>query len=381
MFGRKKEASQAEILSRLKTVMDPELDMPIVDLGMLRGFVLRDGVLDLDIALTVDGCPLKDRIQSDVRKAVQGLAGFQSVQVRFQTMPPEELAALKERLGREKSSQIMSQAPAPSRRPLGDPHNAGGINRLEKKVPNILAVTSGKGGVGKSSVTSMLAVSLGRLGQKVGILDADITGPSIARIFGTRERPEVKGEDTLVPVPTSSGVRVLSMNLLIAEEKAPVIWRGPLVNGAIRQLYGNAEWEGLDWLLVDLPPGTSDANLTVFQSIPLDGVLIVTSPQDLVRMIVAKSISMAKQLRVPVAGLVENMAFLPCPHCQEVIRPYGPSQGAAAAEAAGIPFLGSLPIDPKLAQACDQGKIGDYQNPGFEKMAEVLLAGRASALR
>jgi Mrp family chromosome partitioning ATPase len=252
----------------------------------------------------------------------------------------------------------------------------GGINRLEKKAKQIIAITSGKGGVGKSSVTSMLAISLARQGFKTGILDADITGPSIARIFGTKEKPEIQGQDTLVPVPTASGVRILSMNLLIADEAAPVIWRGPLVNGAIRQLYGNAAWAE-DFLLVDLPPGTSDANLTVYQSIPLDGVLIVTSPQDLVKMIVAKSISMAKQLRVPVVGLVENMASVACGHCGEVLHPFGPSRGVEAAQAAGIPFLGSLPIDPKLAEACDTGAIAGYSNPAFDEIAKKVVAAKA----
>ena len=191
-----------------------------------------------------------------------------------------------------------------------EPKDAGGINRLPKKVPHLIAISSGKGGVGKSSVTAQLAMALTRLGHKTGILDADITGPSIARIFGVKDRPLLEGKDTLIPVSSVAGVNILSMNLLISDEKAPVIWRGPLINGAIRQLYANAKWEGHEFLLVDMPPGTSDSTLTVFQSLPLDGCVMVTTPQALVGMIVAKSIGMAKMLRVPILGLIENLAYV-----------------------------------------------------------------------
>ncbi len=372
LFG-KPGLGKDQVMERLKGVMDPELGISIVDLGMVKGIRVEGGRLALKIALTVEGCPLKEKIERDVRGALEGLEGAGQVELELTTMAPEELEALKRRLG-EKASAINSA------RPSGEARDFGGINRLERKAPNILAVTSGKGGVGKSSVTAMLAAGLQRMGKKVGVLDADITGPSIARVFGARQRPEVEEGRFLVPVPTDSGVRVLSMNLLISDERAPVVWRGPLVNGAIRQLYGDARWEGVDFLLVDLPPGTSDANLTVFQSIPLDGVVIVSSPQDLVRMIVAKSITMAQQLRVPVLGLVENMATLACPHCGEALRPYGPSRGEEAAREAGIPFLGSLPIDPALALACDQGRVHLYENPAFEALTRAVLEARQAAV-
>lgn len=257
-----------------------------------------------------------------------------------------------------------------------DPAAAGaGINRLPRKVPHLIAISSGKGGVGKSSVTAQLAMALTRQGFKIGILDADITGPSIARIFGVKERPMLEGQDTVVPVPSSAGVSLLSMNLLIADEKAPIVWRGPLVNGAIRQLYANAKWEGHDFLLVDLPPGTSDATLTVFQSLPLDGCIIVTTPQALVGMIVAKSIGMAKMLKVPIFGLIENMAYVELPDSGG--KPYylfGALKGEAEAKAQDIPFLGATPINPALAEACDKGDIQAIDTPIFREIASKLVA-------
>jgi Mrp family chromosome partitioning ATPase len=314
---------------------------------------------------------LRDKIQGDIHASLEPLSGFEKIHLAFTAMEPKELEALKQRLGAQRAAQINS-AP-PQVRPGQD---SGGIHRLPKSVPNIIAVTSGKGGVGKSSVTSMLAVSLARQGLKAGILDADITGPSIARIFGTREKPGVRGEDTLLPVDTKAGVKVLSMNLLVADENAPVIWRGPLINGAIRQLYANAAWEGLDYLLIDLPPGTSDANLTVFQSIPVDGVVIVTSPQDLVKMIVAKSVGMCKQLRLPILGLVENLAWIACPGCSRTILPFGPTRGEGVAKEFGIPFLGSLPIDAALSEACDLGQIDRYESKQFSEVARKIVEER-----
>ncbi|MGH7441512.1 MAG: P-loop NTPase, partial [bacterium] len=248
---------------------------------------------------------------------------------------------------------------------------------LAKKVAHVIAVGSGKGGVGKSSVTAQLACALVREGHPTGVLDADITGPSIARIFGTDERPKVKdGEtDVILPVLTRAGVSVLSMNLLLGDERSPVIWRGPLINGAIRQLYANAAWEGLEYLLIDMPPGTSDANLTIYQSLPLDGVVIVTTPQSLVSMIVAKSLGMAKNLRVPVLGLVENLAYVQIPERTEPYYLFGPLRGQAVADDHGVPYWGSLPIDPALAEACDQGNIHTIDAPIFRDFARRLAKG------
>jgi Mrp family chromosome partitioning ATPase len=357
------------VMEKLKGVMDPELKMSLVELGMVKEVRLDGSTLRVTITLTIAGCPLREQIQHDIQHALEDVEGFEHIHLSFGAMSPEQLAALKERLGAQRSSAINSQAPA------AQGVNPGGINLLPRKAPFIIAVTSGKGGVGKSSVTSMLAVAMARMGQKVGVLDADITGPSIARIFGATERPSVGENDMMVPVDTKSGVKVLSMNLLLKEEQAAVIWRGPLINGAIRQLYAQGAWEGCDILLLDLPPGTGDANLTVFQSIPVDGVVIISSPQDLVRMIVAKSVGMCKQLKVPIIGLVENMAWIAC-SCGKIMLPFGPTRGEGVAKEFEIPFLGSLPLDGSLAEACDTGAIDRYESKALDAVAKKVMESR-----
>jgi Mrp family chromosome partitioning ATPase len=357
-------ATEAQILEALKTVLDPELNLPLTELGMVNKVEVVPGAVSIHIDLTIPGCPLKDALQRDINKAVAPL-GFSKVNVYFGVMSPEQLEALKKRLGAERSSKINSYKAGPG-------GEAGGINRLPKKVPHLIAVSSGKGGVGKSSVTSQLALALLREGHKVGILDADITGPSIARIFGVTDRPFVEGKDTLIPVPSKSGVNILSMNLLISDEKAPVIWRGPLINGAIRQLYLNAKWEGHDYLLVDMPPGTSDATLTVFQSLPLDGAIIVTSPQALVGMIVEKSIGMAKILKIPILGIIENLAYIELPNTKEPYYLFGKLKAEAQAKSHGVPYLGALPIRPELAEACDAGNIESMDSPIFREIAKRI---------
>jgi Mrp family chromosome partitioning ATPase len=370
-------ATREELLEHLKVVIDPELNMPILDLGMVKKVEVKDGKALIHIDLTVEGCPLKDQIRRDVGAAVRAADPALSLELTLGSMAPAELDMLKKRLGAQRAAAINSQGPTAGKI-SGD---AGGINRLVKKVPNLIAVGSGKGGVGKSSVTAQLACALVREGHPTGILDADITGPSIARIFGATERPRVKdGEkDVLLPVETRAGVPILSMNLLISDEKAPVIWRGPLINGAIRQLYANAAWEGLDYLLVDMPPGTSDATLTIYQSLPLDGAIIVTTPQALVGMIVAKSLGMAKMLRVPVLGMIENMAYVEVPGHPGPYYLFGPLRGETAAKDAGVPYLGASPIDPALADACDKGEIHRMDAPVFRTIARSLHAGRMAA--
>ena len=344
-------ANEKQVREALGQVMDPELNLPLADLNMLKKVELSGDTASLQIALTVEGCPLKDTIQKDINKALAPL-GFHKVNVFFSVMSPDELAALKARLGAERSSKINSYQGTAGKL-AGD---AGGINRLPKKVPHLIAISSGKGGVGKSSVAAQLAMALSRAGFKTGILDADITGPSIARIFGVKDRPMLEGKDTLIPVPSAAGVSVLSMNLLISDEKSPVIWRGPLINGAIRQLYANAKWEGHDYLLVDMPPGTSDATLTVFQSLPLDGCIIVTTPQALVGMIVAKSIAMAKMLRIPIFGLIENLAY--ASSCRIRASPttlFGAPQGGSRGQSPGHPLPGRRADQSRPGRGLRQG--------------------------
>lgn len=221
----------------------------------------------------------------------------------------------------------------------------------------VIAVLSGKGGVGKSLVTGALAVELSRRGHAVGILDADITGPSIPKMLGMSGRRAGGIGNLLLPEISSTGIKVMSSNLLLENETDPVLWRGPVIAGAIRQFWSDTSWGPLDYLLVDMPPGTGDVALTVFQSLPVDGIVVVTSPQDLVSMIVAKAVNMAEKMHVPILGLIENMSYVSCPDCGKKIEVFGKSKLDEVAQGYGLEVLGRLPIDPALALACDAGAI------------------------
>ena len=222
-------------------------------------------------------------------------------------------------------------------------------------VQHVIGVVSGKGGVGKSFVTGILATNLARAGKRVGILDGDITGPSIPRMFGISDERSYGVEDQLIPIEDANGIKIMSANLVLQNETDPVLWRGPVVAGAIQQFYSQCNWGDLDYLLIDMPPGTGDVALTVFQSLPVEGVVIVSSPQDLVQMVVGKAVRMAEMMHVPVLGLIENMAYITCPHCDERIEPYGPSKLAETAAAFNLKPLGQLPMDATFAQIADKG--------------------------
>lgn len=222
-------------------------------------------------------------------------------------------------------------------------------------VKHVIGVVSGKGGVGKSFVTGILATNLARTGKRVGILDGDITGPSIPRMFGISDKRSYGVEEQLIPIEDANGIKIMSANLVLQNETDPVLWRGPVVAGAIQQFYSQCNWGDLDYLLIDMPPGTGDVALTVFQSLPVEGVVIVSSPQDLVQMVVGKAVRMAEMMHVPVLGLIENMAYITCPHCDERIEPYGPSKLAETAAAFNLKPLGQLPIDAIFAQIADKG--------------------------
>jgi len=238
-------------------------------------------------------------------------------------------------------------------------------------VGKVIAVLSGKGGVGKSSVTSMLAVSLMRQGYKVGILDADITGPSIPKIFGVTGRTGVSNTGIL-PSKSRDGIKLISLNLMIETEDDPVILRGPLITKIVNQFWTDVIWGELDYLLIDLPPGTGDVPITVFQSLPVDGVVIVTSPQALANMVVRKAIKMVGKYSPPIYGLIENMAYVQCPDCTKKIEIFGKPKGEEEAKRNSIPFLGELSVDPLLAELSDAGKIEDYQSPAFDQIVKRL---------
>ena len=222
-------------------------------------------------------------------------------------------------------------------------------------VKHVIGVVSGKGGVGKSFVTGILATNLARAGKRVGILDGDITGPSIPRMFGISDERSYGVEEQLIPIEDANGIKIMSANLVLQNETDPVLWRGPVVAGAIQQFYSQCNWGDLDYLLIDMPPGTGDVALTVFQSLPVEGVVIVSSPQDLVQMVVGKAVRMAEMMHVPVLGLIENMAYITCPHCDERIEPYGPSKLAETAATFNLKPLGQLPMDATFAQIADKG--------------------------
>ena len=238
-------------------------------------------------------------------------------------------------------------------------------------VKKVIGVVSGKGGVGKSLVTSLLATSLRRRGSDVAVLDADITGPSIPKCFGMKQRA-LSDENGIYPVETKTGIKVMSINLLLEEETSPVVWRGPVIAGAIKQFWTDVIWGNVDYMFVDMPPGTGDAPLTVFQSLPLDGILIVTSPQELVGMIVSKAVEMAKMMNVPVLGLVENMSYVTCPDCGREIHVFGESHIDEVAAKYALPVLGKLPMEPKLAAACDRGAIELFEGGWLDGAADLI---------
>lgn len=240
-------------------------------------------------------------------------------------------------------------------------------------IHHLIGIISGKGGVGKSLVTGILACEIARQGKTVGILDADITGPSIPHMFGLADAHATVEDEQLVPAESKHGIKVMSANLVLANETQPVLWRGPILGGAIRQFWGDTIWGDIDYMFVDMPPGTGDVALTVFQNLPIEGVVIVTSPQDLVSMIVGKALHMCAQMSIPVLGLVENMSYAVCPHCGEHIEVFGKSKLDEVAVTYAVPVLGRLPLDPAIACSCDDGTFEDV-------LPENLLPDAISSL-
>jgi Mrp family chromosome partitioning ATPase len=343
-------AGKPQIIEALRTVEDPELRQSIVELGMVHDVGVDDGKVSFTLALTTLACPLREQIVEDARRQVLRLDGIAAVHVELREMTQEE----KERIWPDQPRQ----------------QQTGAAERLNH-IHYVVAVMSGKGGVGKSSVAALLAVALRRQGKRVGVLDADITGPSIPKMFGLHKPPPM-GPVGIIPAETENGIRVMSMNLLLPAEDEAVIWRGPLISGAIKQFWGDVLWGVLDYLVVDLPPGTSDASLTVMQSMPLNGVVLVTSPQGLAGMVVRKAARMAERLNVPIVGVIENMSYAVCPECGERIQIFGPSQAEGVAEQVNAPFLGRLPLDPELAERCDAGEIEAYRAEAFEPIARAV---------
>ena len=238
-------------------------------------------------------------------------------------------------------------------------------------VKKVIAIVSGKGGVGKSMVTSLLAVLSGRRGQKTAILDADITGPSIPKAFRLTEKAQ-SNDEVIFPVVSKSGIEVMSMNLLLPDEENPVIWRGPIIAGTVKQFWTDVLWQDIDCMFVDCPPGTGDVPLTVFQSLPVDGIIVVTSPQDLVSMIVGKAVKMAEAMHIPILGIVENMSYFVCDQCEKKHFIYGESHIEEIAEHYGIAHTARIPIEPKLRERVDAGEIEDFEGNWLDEISDVI---------
>lgn len=340
-----------QVLETLKDVMDPELHRSIVDLGMVRDIVIEADRVAFTLALTVAGCPMRNQMAHAAGQALKALPGVETVEISFGVMNEQERRAA-----------TGGNQPQPSK--------LAAFNR----VGQMIAVMSGKGGVGKSSVTGLLAAALQRKGFKTGVLDADITGPSIPRLFGLA-RGDVRGSDLgMLPAVSRGGVRAMSINLFVESEDDPVILRGPMISGTILQFWNEVIWGKLDYLLVDMPPGTADASITAMRNLPLTGVILVTTPQELAAMVVKKGVNMLKRLDVPILGIVENMSYFPCPETGVRHEVFGPGHAQEIAEAAGAPLLARLPINPQVAAAADAGQIESIRQPEIEELAAKLPA-------
>jgi Mrp family chromosome partitioning ATPase len=342
-----------EVRESLQAVRHPEYPASLLELGMIGDIAVSEERTVVSIALPFLNVPVKDDIVESVRSAVSALEGTGEVGIELAEMTAPE---------RQRFMEAVRQ------------QQQGGMAEHLNDIQHVIAVMSGKGGVGKSLVASLLAVALRRGGKRVGVLDADITGPSIPKMFfpnGARPGTSPLG---LLPAETETGIKVMSINLLLESEDQAVVWRGPLISGAIKQFWGDVFWGDLDYLVVDLPPGTSDASLTVMQSLPLSGIVLVSSPQDLAGMVVRKAAQMAQHLSVPILGLVENMSYAVCPRCGERLEVFGPSRAGKVAGRLGIPLLGRIPLDPQVSIRCDAGQVERYPAEGFVSIAEQIIA-------
>ena len=333
-----------QVKQALTSVMDPELGRNVIELGMLRDLKIHDHTVEFTLALTIPSCPLREQIAADARAAVKALDSIENVVVTFGAMTEEERNAV---FGKQSGPKT----PA--------------FNHIGR----VVAIASGKGGVGKSSVTALLAVSLAKEKYRVGILDADVTGPSIPKFFGLREAPRANMLG-IMPPETALVIKVISVNLLLPNEDEPVIWRGSIISQVIQQFWNEVVWGNLDYLLVDLPPGTSDAPLTVMQSLPLDGMVLVTTPQELAAMVVRKAWKMANEMKIPILGMVENMSGFLCPTCGTHHELFGKSHTNEIADA---PLLARLSIAPELAALGDAGNIENYQSSEVAALAMAFL--------
>ena len=324
--------TEEQIKESLEDVLVPGAMRSLSKLNLVRNISVSDGKASISLASTALIPESQNWVKAKVDEITKGITRVKNVDIDFVEATPREL----------------------------------------NEVKHVVAIMSGKGGVGKSLVTSLIGVSLARRGYEVGILDADITGPSIPRMFGIDSRPA--GSDSgIIPVPSHLGIGIMSINLLLPNEDDAVIWRGPLIAKTITQFWEDVLWGKLDYLLVDLTPGTADAPLTVMQMLPLSGVVVVFSPQELAAMVVRKAVQMAQKMNIPIIGVVENMSYFLLPDSGKRIELFGKSKAEERAKAAGAPLLGQLPIDPDLARLCDEGNIERYDSAVLSTLADAFL--------
>ncbi|HEY3115794.1 MAG TPA: Mrp/NBP35 family ATP-binding protein [Chloroflexota bacterium] len=343
-----------QVLDALRVVQDPDLHRDIVSLGFIKNLEIDGPKVSFDVVLTTPACPVKDSLREEAQSAVMALPGVEDVAVN------------------------MTFDVASTRK-----------SRSEKLLPgvrNVVAVASGKGGVGKSTVATNLAIALAQTGAKVGLVDADIYGPNVPLMMGIRDKPEMFGnqENQIMPI-LRYGIKLISIGFFIGDDDTPVIWRGPMVHGTINQFLKDVDWGELDYLLVDLPPGTGDAPLSLSQLVPIAGVVIVTTPQDVALQDVVKGVAMFEKLSVPIAGVIENMSYFVCPHCEQSTEIFGSGGGQRVSEKYGIPILGRVPLDVRIRKGGDEGRPVVVSAPGsplaqaFSSAAEQL-ASRISVL-
>ncbi|MEE9220561.1 MAG: Mrp/NBP35 family ATP-binding protein [candidate division NC10 bacterium] len=339
--------TEEAVLNALRKVNDPELHRDLVSLGMVKEIKVDGGAVAVTVELTTPACPMREQVEEETKAAIKTLPGVGEVTVNLTA------SVRKPPAGRE---------PIPG-------------------VKHILAVGSGKGGVGKSTVTVNLAVALAEAGASVGLLDSDIYGPSIPIMMGVHRQPEMVGKRMIPPV--SHGVKLMSLGFLLPDDTSPVVWRGPMVGKAVSQMLMEVDWGELDYILADLPPGTGDASLTLAQAIPLSGAVIVMTPQEVAVQIATKTLNMFRTLKVPILGIIENMSYLLCPHCEQSVELFGHGGGRKASQRLEVPFLGEIPLDPELRRGGDVGRpilIEKPDSPVAAIFRQVAgnLAGRVS---
>lgn len=339
-----------QVLTSLRTVVDPELHKDIVSMGMIKDLAITEGKVSFNLELTTPACPFNSEIEQDVRTAISNI-GVENLDLKV-------------------TARVMEG-------------RAISMDELIPEVKNIIAVASGKGGVGKTTIAVNLALALAKSGAKVGLLDADIYGPSVPLMLGAEESPQVL-KNKIQP-PNVEGIKVISMGFFYEQSQQAGIYRGPIVSGIVKQFLTDVEWGSLDYLIIDLPPGTGDAPLTMAQTIPVTGIIIVTTPQDVAMNVAVKAVGMFSKLNVPIVGVIENMSYLQCPHCSEKINIFGKGGGQKISEKFNIPFLGEIPLSPQIMEGSDKGKPIILSEPdsiqanALRKVAKVT-AGRISVI-